>query len=45
MIFSAKKTGSLNFISPPVKIYTSRNINSMTIIQFFFKKFKFYKDL
>lgn len=30
-----KKTGSLKFISPPVKIYTSRNINSMSIIQFF----------
>ena len=29
-----KKTGS-RFHSPPVKIYTSRNINSMIIIQFF----------
>nr|DAG48696.1 MAG TPA: hypothetical protein [Caudoviricetes sp.] len=29
-----------NSFSPPVKIYTSRNINSMTIIQFFPKNFK-----
>nr|DAI50864.1 MAG TPA: hypothetical protein [Caudoviricetes sp.] len=29
-----------NSFSPPVKIYTSRNINSMTIIQFFSKNIK-----
>ena len=42
---SAKKTGSLKFISPPVKIYTSRNINSMIIIQFILKKYKLCKSL
>ena len=33
-----KKTGSFSF--PPVKIYTSRNINSMFIITHVFKKNK-----
>ncbi len=40
-MFLQKKKGSL----PPVKIYTSRNINSMIIIQFFFTKYKLLQFL